>query len=59
MVSLMLILHIFIGSTLAGSFVIAALTMGYDSVTTILVAAVVGFFAAFPISWMVAKQLKP
>lgn len=59
MIPLTLILHIFIGSTLAGSFVIAALTMGYDTLTPILIAAAVGFFAAFPISWAVAKQLKP
>lgn len=59
MVPLMLILHIFIGSALAGSFVIAALTMGFDTMTPILVAASVGFFAAFPVSWMVARQLKP
>ncbi len=59
MVTLMLILHVFIGSTLAGTFVIGALTMGFDTLPAILMSAVVGFFAAFPVSWMVAKRLKP
>ncbi|MDJ0823144.1 MAG: CTP synthetase [Paracoccaceae bacterium] len=57
MLPLMLIIHIFLGSTLAGSAVIAALTMGYDTLIPILVSAGVGFVAAFPVSWMVAKKL--
>ena len=57
MVWLYLILHLFIGSTLAGSFVIAGLTMGYDTLSPILIAAVFGFVVAFPVSWVVAKTL--
>ena len=57
MIVLMLVLHIFIGSTLAGSAVIAALTVGYDSLPAILIAAALGFVAAFPVSWTVAKKL--
>lgn len=57
MYPLMLLLHIFIGSTLAGSAVIAALTMGFVTLTPILVAAALGFVAAFPVSWYVAKTL--
>ncbi|MCI5095506.1 MAG: CTP synthetase [Rhodobacteraceae bacterium] len=53
----MLTLHIFLGSTLAGSVVIAALVMGYDSMMQILVAAVLGFVAAFPLSVVVAKKI--
>lgn len=55
--NLILILHIFIGSTLSGSAVIAALTMGYDTLGPILISAGVGFVAAFPVSWFVAKQI--
>ncbi len=55
---LTLILHIFLGSTLAGSAVIAVLAMGYSAWTTILIAAVVGFVAAFPVSFMVARKLE-
>lgn len=57
MVWLMLILHLFIGSTLAGSLVIAALVMGYDTLLPILITAGLGFVVAFPVSWVVARQL--
>lgn len=57
MVWLFLILHLFIGSTLAGSLVIAALASGYDTLQLILIAAGIGFVAAFPVSWIVSKKL--
>lgn len=57
MLWLLMILHVFIGSTVAGSLVIAALIMGYDTLSPILIAAVLGFLAAFPLSWIVAKRL--
>ncbi len=55
---LTLIIHIFLGSTLAGSAVIAVLVMGHASWTTLLIAAVVGFVAAFPVSFLVARKLE-
>jgi len=55
---LTLILHIFLGSTLSGSAVIAVLVMGFASWTTMLFAAVVGFVAAFPVSVLVARKLE-
>ena len=57
MLRLGLILHLFIGSTLAGSAVIAALVMGKDTMTPILIAAAVGFVIAIPVTWMVARAL--
>ncbi|KJS42679.1 MAG: CTP synthetase [Roseovarius sp. BRH_c41] len=57
MLRLGLILHLFIGSTLSGSAVIAALTMGYDTLYPILIAALLGFFAAFPVTYLVTKKL--
>ncbi len=57
MFRLAFILHLFIGSTLAGSAVIAALTMGQDSLQPILIAAAIGFLAAFPVTWLVARKL--
>ena len=57
MFRLALILHVFIGSTLAGSAVIAALVAGYGTLYPILVAAALGFAAAFPVSWSVARRL--
>ncbi|WP_170572751.1 CTP synthetase [Ruegeria atlantica] len=55
---LTLILHIFLGSTLAGSAVIAVLVMGHASWAAMLLAAVVGFIAAFPVSVLVARKLE-
>lgn len=57
MIWLMVILHVFIGSTLAGSFVVAALAFGFGTLTPILITAVAGFVVAFPVSWFVAKRL--
>lgn len=57
MLPLILILHIFLGSTLAGSAVIAVLAAGYDTLTPILIAAAAGFVAAFPVSVLVARKL--
>ncbi len=54
---LMLIIHIFLGSTLAGSAAIAALALGYDTLTPILISASFGFVLAIPASWMLAKRL--
>ncbi|MCI5039080.1 MAG: hypothetical protein MRY81_05290 [Donghicola eburneus] len=57
MLRLTLLLFIFIGTTLAGSAVIAALASGNDSVATILIAAAIGAVAGIPASWAVAKTL--
>ena len=57
MLPLMLILHIFLGSTLAGSAIVAALVMGYDTLTPILIAAGIGFVASAPVSWAVARAI--
>lgn len=57
MFRLALILHLFIGSTLAGSAIIAALVTGNDTWVALLLAAAVGFLAGFPVSWLVARRL--
>ncbi len=57
MLPLLLILHIFIGAALAGAAVIAVLAMGYVSMTAILIAAALGFLAAFPVSYAVLKKI--
>ncbi|MEB8385762.1 CTP synthetase [Rhodobacteraceae bacterium KMM 6894] len=54
---LILILHVFIGSTIAGSLIIAALVIGQDSMAVLIGAAIAGFVLAVPISWLLAKQL--
>lgn len=57
MLRLASIMYSIIGTTLAGSFIIAALTMGYDTLNPILIAAAAGFVLAMPVSVMVAKKL--
>lgn len=55
---LTLILHLFIGSTLAGIGVIAVLTAGFGTLMPILWAALAGFIIAVPVSMMVSRALK-
>ena len=57
MVRLALVLYSLIGTTLAGSFVVAALTAGYDTLVPILLAAGLGFVAAVPVSVLVARKI--
>jgi hypothetical protein len=57
MLRLGLILHLFIGSTLAGIGVIAALVLGFDTLNPILFSAALGFLAAVPVTWMVTRAL--
>lgn len=57
MLRLGFILHLFIGTTLAGSGVIAALVIGQDTLIPILIAAAIGFVAALPVTWIVTKTL--
>ncbi|SFL35169.1 CTP synthetase [Shimia haliotis] len=57
MLRLSLILHLFIGSTLAGVAVIVALVSGFDTMRGILIAAVMGYLVGYPVSAYVAKEL--
>lgn len=51
------ILYSLIGTTLAGSALVASLVMGYDTLTPILIAAGLGFVVALPVSYVIAKQI--
>jgi len=57
MLKLVAVVYIIVGSMLAGSFVIAALTMGRVDAVAISIAAVIGALAAIPVSWPVAARL--
>jgi uncharacterized membrane protein len=57
MLRLGFILHLFIGSTLAGIGVIAALVSGYDTLYPILIAALVGYVLSLPATWAVTRAL--
>jgi hypothetical protein len=54
---LMMILYSMIGTAMAGTGVIAVLSMGYGTLQPILVAAAAGAVLALPISWVVARQI--
>lgn len=58
MLPLFLIVHIFVGTTLAGSAVVAVLVVGLDTWQPLVLAAILGFLASFPISWIVARKLR-
>ena len=45
------------GATLAGIAIVVALTMGYDTLRPVVVAAAVGFAAAVPATWIVTRKI--
>lgn len=51
------ILFSLIATTLAGSAVVVSLTLGYDTLQPILVAAALGGAAALPVTWIVTRQI--
>jgi len=55
--ALALIIHIFLGSTIAGVAVVAVLVAGYGTLWPIVIAALVGLVVALPASWMIARTL--
>jgi predicted PurR-regulated permease PerM len=57
MTRLTLILFSIISTTLMGTGIVAALTLGMDTLTPILIAAALGFVLAIPASWLVARQI--
>ena len=57
MMRLASILYSLISTTVAGSLVIAGLTMGYDTLQPILIAAALGFVVSIPIAYFVAKAI--
>lgn len=57
MIRVALLFFSMIGTTLAGSAVVVALTLGFDTLGPILVAAALGGIAALPVTWLVARRL--
>ena len=50
-------LYSIIGTSFAGSFVIAALATGNDTLVPILIAATLGALLGIPASWYVARAI--
>ena len=46
-----------IAPTLAGTFMVAALTMGYDTLQPLLIAAGVGAVIAIPATYFISKAI--
>lgn len=57
MARLFMILYSMIGTTLAGSFMVAALASGMDTLKPIVLAAGLGALVAVPVAWLVARRL--
>jgi hypothetical protein len=57
MTRLTLILFSIISTSLMGTGIVVALTMGMDTLTPILIAAALGLVLAIPVSWLVARQI--
>jgi len=50
-------LYSIVGTSLAGAFIVAALTMGYDTLIPIIIAAVAGGILALPLAWLIARAI--
>jgi predicted PurR-regulated permease PerM len=57
MTRLTLVLFSMISTSLMGTAIVVALTLGLDTLTPIVVAAALGLVLAIPASWLVARQI--
>lgn len=55
---LLLLLHLFIGATLAGVFLVILLVAGWVGAGPIIGAIFAGFFLAFPVAYYVERAMK-
>lgn len=58
LMGLFLLVYIFIGATLAGSFMVAALTAGFTTLMPIVYTSITGFIVAVPVAWLVARKIR-
>ncbi|MCB1331226.1 MAG: CTP synthetase [Maritimibacter sp.] len=56
--ALFLLVYIFMSATLAGSALIAALSLNLDTMQPVLYAAIAGFVVAVPVAWVIAKKIR-
>ncbi|ABV92559.1 conserved hypothetical protein [Dinoroseobacter shibae DFL 12 = DSM 16493] len=57
MIRLAFILYALIGTTLAGTFMVAALTAGYTTTQPVVITAALGFLLGIPVSYLVARAI--
>lgn len=55
---LLLVLHLFIGATLAGVGIVVVLVAGVSSPVWLVGAVVAGLVLAFPVAWIVARAMQ-
>jgi len=58
MLRLAAVIYALTGPPLAGILIIAVLTMGLDTTTPIVAAGLIGFVAALPAAWIIARYLR-
>lgn len=58
MLRLASVIYAVAGTTVAGSFIVAALVAGYDTLPYIVGAAGIGFVVAMPVAYFVAKAIR-
>lgn len=59
MLKLASVIYAVAGSTLAGTFMIIALVMGYDDAQGVVISVAIGFAVGLPVSWIITKKLNP
>lgn len=57
MTRLSLVLFSIVSTTLMGVFIVVALVLGLDTLQPIVAAAALGFLAAIPASWVLARMI--
>lgn len=57
MLRLAAILYSLIGTTLAGSFMVAALVAGFDTLIPIVASALTGAIVALPVTWFITRAI--
>lgn len=55
---LIMALYFVVGTSLAGIFIVAALTAGMTTAQPIIWAAIIGFVVSIPATWLLAKKLR-
>ncbi len=58
MLRLASVIYAVAGTTVAGSFMVAALVAGFDTLPYIIAAVAAGFIVAIPVAYFVAKAIK-
>ena len=52
-----ILLFTIVSAVLMGSFMVAALVMGFNTAKPVIISVVLGFVVAMPISWILAQKL--